>query len=143
MFPPSPRARVGGISWPATPNGSVPTESRESRTSTSSTSGSTWRTYLECCDARRHRGETTLRLSPNALDRPPHLMEPAVVHAVRRASTPPDPDGWTRVTIPIGSVERALPELLKLGAEVLAPVELRERITQTLDTLIDLHRRPT
>ncbi|MFF4415649.1 helix-turn-helix transcriptional regulator [Streptosporangium sp. NPDC001559] len=104
-----------------------------------------WRTYLECFDARRHQGEATLRLSPNALDRLPHLMEPAVVHAARRTSTAPDPDGWTRVTIPIESVEQALPELLKLGAdaEVLAPVELRERIVQTLDTLIDTYRRPT
>ncbi|SDX85554.1 WYL domain-containing protein [Saccharopolyspora shandongensis] len=41
------------------------------------------------------------------------------------------------MTIPIESADQALPELLKLGAdaEVLAPAELRERLTRTLDAL--------
>ncbi|GAA4230916.1 putative DNA-binding transcriptional regulator YafY [Streptosporangium album] len=102
-----------------------------------------WQTYLEHFDARRHRREATLRVSPDALDRMPHLMEPAVVQAARRSAGEPDSEGWTQVTIPIESVEQALPELLRLGAgaEVLAPRELRERITETLDALALVYRR--
>jgi predicted DNA-binding transcriptional regulator YafY len=45
------------------------------------------------------------------------------------------------VTIPIESVEQALPELLKLGAdaEIVAPAELREHITQTLNALTRIY----
>ncbi|MEU1736056.1 WYL domain-containing protein [Streptosporangium sp. NPDC020145] len=99
--------------------------------------GPTWSVATRADTRGRRRSVFPQRPRPAA---PPHgtgrgPRRTAGLHA-------PDPDGWTRVTIPIESAERALPELLKLGAEVLAPVELRERITQTLDTLIDLHRRP-
>ncbi|MEV0702059.1 YafY family protein [Saccharopolyspora sp. NPDC050389] len=96
-----------------------------------------WQAYLEQFDARRHQGEATVRLSPHALDRLSHLVEPAVAQAARRTAEAPDADGWTRVTVPIESVDQALPELLKLGAEaeILAPAELRERLTTTLDAL--------
>ncbi|MEV6232176.1 WYL domain-containing protein [Saccharopolyspora shandongensis] len=96
-----------------------------------------WQAYLEQFDARRHRGEAIIRLSPQVLDRLPHLVEPAVAQAARRTAGTPDADGWTRVTIPIESADQALPELLELGAdaEVLAPAELRERLTRTLDAL--------
>ncbi|MGW5645510.1 helix-turn-helix transcriptional regulator [Saccharopolyspora sp. NPDC003752] len=96
-----------------------------------------WQAYLEQFDARRHRGEATIRLSPHALDRLPHLVEPAVARAARRTAEAPDAAGWTEVTIPIESVDQALPELLKLGAdaEIVAPAELRERLTTTLDAL--------
>ncbi|TDB74825.1 YafY family protein [Micromonospora sp. KC721] len=105
--------------------------------------GSYWQTYLERFDTRRHQGQATLRLSPNALKRLPHIMEPAITQAASRTATEPDPDGWTRVTIPIESIDQAIPELLKLGAdaEILAPQELRERITQTLDTMILIYQR--
>ncbi|MEU5849508.1 helix-turn-helix transcriptional regulator [Saccharopolyspora shandongensis] len=96
-----------------------------------------WQAYLEQFDARRHRGEAIIRLSAQVLDRLPHLVEPAVAQAALRTAGTPDADGWTRVTIPIESADQALPELLKLGAdaEVLAPAELRERLTTTLDAL--------
>nr|WP_086861532.1 WYL domain-containing protein [Amycolatopsis lexingtonensis] len=45
--------------------------------------------------------------------------------------------GWTEVEIPIESVEAAVPEILKLGAEaeVLAPAELRAAVVRTLRTM--------
>ncbi|GAA4518464.1 YafY family protein [Actinoallomurus oryzae] len=101
-----------------------------------------WRTYLEHFDARRHQGEATLRLSPDTVDRLPHVMESTVVHAARRTATPPDADGWIRVTIPIESHDQALGEILKLGAgaEIIAPGELRDRLIRTLDSLRRLYR---
>jgi predicted DNA-binding transcriptional regulator YafY len=104
-----------------------------------------WQSYLKSFDVRRHQGEATLRLSPGILDQLPHLWGPAMVEAAHRTAEPPDPDGWTRVTVPIESVEQALPELLKLGAdaEILAPAELREHLTRTLDALTGIYRQAT
>ncbi|MDF5757407.1 MULTISPECIES: YafY family protein [Streptosporangiales] len=103
-----------------------------------------WHHYLKSFDARRHQGEATLRLSPRIFDQLPQLWDSAMSDAAHRTATPPDPDGWTRVTIPIESVEQALPEFLKLGAdaEILTPAELREHIAQTLDALTRIYRRP-
>lgn len=103
-----------------------------------------WQNYLRFFDARRHRGEATLRLSPGAFHQLPHLWESAMADAARRTATRPDADGWVRVTIPIESVEQALPELLRLGAdaEILAPAGLRAHMTRTLDALARVYRRP-
>ncbi|RKT85369.1 Predicted DNA-binding transcriptional regulator YafY, contains an HTH and WYL domains [Saccharopolyspora antimicrobica] len=100
-----------------------------------------WKSYLERFDSRRHSGEAVVKLSPRAFDRLPHLVEPMVVRAARRTAGAPDERGWIRVTVPIESVDQALPEFLKLGAdaEVLAPVELRDRITATLGELTRLY----
>ncbi|MEV4605063.1 YafY family protein [Amycolatopsis sp. NPDC049253] len=102
-----------------------------------------WRHYLQSFDARRYQDQATLRLSPRIVDQLPHLWDSAMIDAAHRTATPPDPDGWTRVTIPIESVEQALTECLKLGAdaEILAPAELREHIAETLDALIRIYRR--
>lgn len=93
-----------------------------------------WQAYLEHFDARRHRGQATLRLSPNVFARLPQLLEPALVSAARLTASEPGSDGWIQVTIPIESPEHTLPELLKLGAEaeILTPAELRDHITNTV-----------
>ncbi|MFD8562984.1 helix-turn-helix transcriptional regulator [Streptosporangium canum] len=103
-----------------------------------------WQNYLRFFDARRHQGEATLRLSPSAFYRLPHLWDSAMADAAQRTAASPDADGWIRVAVPIESIEQALPELLKLGAdaEILAPAGLREHITQTLDALTRIYRRP-
>ncbi|GLY72159.1 helix-turn-helix transcriptional regulator [Actinoallomurus iriomotensis] len=103
-----------------------------------------WRAYLEHFDARRHQDIATLRLSPGAVDRLPHIMEPAVVRAARRTASPADADGWIRVTIPVESHDQTLGEILKLGAdaEILAPAELRDHLIRTLDSLRHLYARP-
>jgi predicted DNA-binding transcriptional regulator YafY len=102
-----------------------------------------WRGYLATFDSRRHRAVAVLRLSPPGFARLPQLMETAVAVAARRSATEPDGDGWRQVTVPIESVEQILPELLKLGAEaeVLAPVELRDRVGEILTAMLDLYRR--
>jgi predicted DNA-binding transcriptional regulator YafY len=51
----------------------------------------------------------------------------------------PDPDGWTRLELPIESVENAVYDLMRLGAdlEVLAPLELRDRIAEIARAMMD------
>ncbi|MER6914805.1 YafY family protein [Streptomyces sp. NPDC000594] len=103
-----------------------------------------WRNYLRFFDTRRHQGEATLRLSPSAFHRLPQVWESAMVDAAQQTATPPDTDGWIQVAVPIESIEQALPEILKLGAdaEVLSPAGLREHMTRTLDALTRVYRRP-
>ncbi|MED7930943.1 YafY family protein [Nonomuraea sp. LP-02] len=98
-----------------------------------------WAAYLEAFEARLRRGEAVVRLSPRGLERLPDLMTPGMVEAARRTAGAPDAEGWTRVTVPIESVEHALAEFLRLGvdAEVLAPAELRERLAATATALAE------
>jgi predicted DNA-binding transcriptional regulator YafY len=88
-----------------------------------------WRRYLADFEERRHRGAAEVRLSPRGVERLAHLMNPVVAAAAERNAMP-DCDGWVRTCIPIETVQHALGELLRLGAdvEVLAPLELRRRI---------------
>ncbi|MFE4020017.1 WYL domain-containing protein, partial [Streptomyces sp. NPDC059101] len=58
--------------------------------------------------------------------------------ARQASAAAPDADGWTRVVVPIESYEQALPKLLLLGvgAEVVGPPELRERMRATLAEML-------
>ncbi|MFF4617630.1 helix-turn-helix transcriptional regulator [Nonomuraea jabiensis] len=101
-----------------------------------------WQGYLAEFEARLRRGEAVLRLSPRGVERVPDLMTPGVVAAARESAQPPDEEGWTRVTVPIESIEHALAEFLRLGTdvEVLAPAELRDRIAATAAELAARYR---
>jgi predicted DNA-binding transcriptional regulator YafY len=92
-----------------------------------------WRRYLADFDARRWCGTATLVLSDTLFRLLPFFAEPAVAEAARATATPAG-TGRVRVVIPIESVEQATPEILRFGAdaEVLAPPELRARLTETL-----------
>ncbi|WP_433174705.1 helix-turn-helix transcriptional regulator [Actinoallomurus sp. CA-150999] len=102
-----------------------------------------WRGHVERFHAGRHRDEATLRVSPRALERIPHVLEPAVARAARGTAGEPDADGRVRITVPIESVEQALADFLRLGAdvEVLGPPALRERMTEAVEALAALYRR--
>jgi predicted DNA-binding transcriptional regulator YafY len=95
-----------------------------------------WDHYLAHFDRRRHRSTALLRLSRRGLEQLPRLLEPAVV-AGRKPTAGTDPAGWTEVEIPIESIEIAVPELLKLGAdvEVLEPEALRTAVVRTLHAM--------
>ncbi|MFC4006319.1 helix-turn-helix transcriptional regulator [Nonomuraea purpurea] len=101
-----------------------------------------WQEYLTEFEARLRQGEAVVRLSPRGLERLANLMTPGVVAAARDSAQPPDEEGWTRVTVPIESVEHALAEFLRLGtdAEVLAPAELRARLGETAAALAARYR---
>ncbi|MGV9347978.1 helix-turn-helix transcriptional regulator [Streptomyces spiralis] len=103
-----------------------------------------WQSYLADFDARRHRGEAVVRLSPRILEQLPDLMEPAVARAAQDSAGPPGPDGRAQVVIPIESVDHAVGMLLRLGAEaeVVAPTDLRARMAQTIAALADTYRLP-
>ncbi|MGY1399126.1 helix-turn-helix transcriptional regulator [Streptomyces sp. SS10] len=81
-----------------------------------------WHTYLAGFGARLHTGEALVRLTPEG---------------ARRLGLAPTSDGWTQARIPIESIEHAHGEFLRLGTdvEVLAPAELRERVTATVRAL--------
>ncbi|MEU4575914.1 YafY family protein [Nonomuraea sp. NPDC023979] len=100
-----------------------------------------WQAYLVEFEARLRRGEAVLRLSPGGLERLPGLMTPGVAAAARE-SAEPEADGWTRVRVPIESVEHATGEFLRLGAdaEVISPPELRERLLAVAERMVGLYR---
>jgi predicted DNA-binding transcriptional regulator YafY len=83
-----------------------------------------WRDYLVNFDSRRLSDQARVRVAPGMLE---HLDAATVTGE-------PDADGWVEVTIPIESVDHALPGLLRLGAnaEVLAPAGLRAKVKETL-----------
>jgi predicted DNA-binding transcriptional regulator YafY len=101
-----------------------------------------WQRYLAEFDARRHRSEAVVRLSPEGARLLPHLAEPAVARAADASSTA-EPDGWTRVVIPVEEHEQAILDLLRLGphAEVLAPASLRARMTEALAATLRRYSR--
>ncbi|MEV0385280.1 YafY family protein [Nonomuraea sp. NPDC050643] len=101
-----------------------------------------WQGYLAEFEARLRWGEAVLRLSPRGIQRLADLMTPGMVTAARESAQPPDEEGWTRVTVPIESIEHALGEFLRLGldVEVLSPAELRERLGATTRELAERYR---
>jgi predicted DNA-binding transcriptional regulator YafY len=101
-----------------------------------------WQEYLTEFESSLRRGQAVVRLSPRGLERLPDLMTPGVAAAARDTAQPPDEEGWTRVTLPIESIEHALGEFLRLGTdvEVLAPDELRTAIATTTAELARRYR---
>ncbi len=79
-----------------------------------------------------YRDMAVLRVSPQGL-KLLRGLGPAVAEAATRTAQAPEADGWTRVVIPIESVDYAAQELLRLRAEaeVLEPAALRERLVET------------
>lgn len=93
-----------------------------------------WRASQADFHARLHQGDALVRISPRGAAK----LTGAAARALADNGTP-EPDGWTRATLPVESPEHAHDLLLGLGAEVevLAPEELRERITATVRTLAE------
>ncbi|MBN9742140.1 transcriptional regulator [Amycolatopsis sp. A1MSW2902] len=98
--------------------------------------GRYWSEYLDDFDARRHRGEAVLRVSPEGMRLLPQLAEPAVARSA--AGGVVEADGWTRVVVPVEQPDQAVHDLLRLGplAEVVAPQELRDRMAETLTKML-------
>ncbi|MFG3512600.1 helix-turn-helix transcriptional regulator [Streptomyces bobili] len=96
-----------------------------------------WTAYQRDFHERLHTTEAVVRLAPGVtLARARPVAESAGEDAEA------DADGWTVVTVPIESVERAHDEFLGLGAgaEVLGPPELRARLARTVTTLAERYR---
>ena len=101
-----------------------------------------WRDYLEAYDARRLRLQASVRIAPAMLSSLPDRLDAALVRAVQASAGPPDAEGWVTATIPLESVELAVPTLLSLGAdvEVLAPEELRRSVAETAAAVLARYR---
>lgn len=101
-----------------------------------------WRSWLRQYEARLYPEEAVVRLSPRGLDMLKHLFDPVVARAAHASDALPDDDGWTTIALPIESVTHAAVELLRLGAdaEVLAPPELRERMTEAAEALVQRYQ---
>ncbi|MFI6639554.1 helix-turn-helix transcriptional regulator [Streptomyces sp. NPDC050504] len=101
-----------------------------------------WRDYLAAYDARRLRLQASVRISPALLSALPDRLDAALVRAVEDSAGPPGPDGWVPATVPLESVELAVPVLLSLGPdiEVLAPGELRRALAERAAAVLDRYR---
>ncbi|MFD9031147.1 helix-turn-helix transcriptional regulator [Streptomyces sp. NPDC059567] len=88
-----------------------------------------WTDHQAAFRTRLHGGDALVRLSPDGAKR----LTGEAARALA-ATGSPEPDGWTRATLPIESLAHAHETFLALGAdiEVLEPAELRARITETV-----------
>ncbi|MFG3418023.1 helix-turn-helix transcriptional regulator [Micromonospora sp. NPDC049460] len=107
-----------------------------------------WQEHADRYERGVYRDEARVRMTTAALELAAHVLPPAMSRAARAAASEPDPAGWVHTAVPIESVKHGHVELLKLGAqvEVLAPAELRDRLTATAHALAALYppaaRRP-
>ncbi|WP_251091651.1 WYL domain-containing protein [Streptomyces sp. Caat 7-52] len=87
-----------------------------------------WDGCLADFRARLHTGEALVRLTPEGC---------------RRLGVTAAGDGWTQARVPVESIDHAHGEFLRLGSdvEVMAPAELRDRITETVRTLAARYQR--
>ena len=92
-------------------------------------------------EAGIYRGFARVRVTSTGLGRIKEFSA-IVAEAAERTIEPTDEGGWACVTVPIESVEHAARKMMKLGsdAEVLEPLELRERIAGTARHLAMLYR---
>ncbi len=87
-----------------------------------------------------HRAKAVLRLSPQGLAGL-SVLGAAVQQAATDSAGPPEKDGWVRATVPIESVERTVPDLLRLGTdvEVLEPRTLRHQMAKAAREIARLY----
>jgi len=83
----------------------------------------------------------TIRLSPRGLAQLSHLVDPWVARSATASAAGPDPEGWTRMVLPVEGEDIAVAQLLRFGpeAEVLAPAELRGRVAAAARALAGLY----
>jgi predicted DNA-binding transcriptional regulator YafY len=94
--------------------------------------GRYWRAATERLETEMHPQEAIVRLSPFGVKLLDALSQPYVKARLRIADEA-DAAGWRTATIPVGTtLWHAAAELLRLGpeAEVLAPQELRDKMTE-------------
>lgn len=100
-----------------------------------------WQTWTEEFEANLHRDEVEIRISPHGLELMHILFNPVAAQAATDSAGIPDHEGWLRMTLPVESLKHAHVNLLRLGAdvEVLSPPELRERMAETAEALVEMY----
>ncbi|ASJ70684.1 helix-turn-helix transcriptional regulator [Granulosicoccus antarcticus] len=101
-----------------------------------------WRDSTERFEAESYPNQARLRLTELGVSLSPHLL-PGYGAMRMQVSDNADDDGWFEATMPVGSVEVAASELLRLGAEVevLEPVELRDYLRDVVARLASLYKQ--
>ena len=91
-----------------------------------------WASSSADFDARFRTFGCRLRLSPWALRKLPHVVDPAAARAALDTAGSPDAGGWCEVRVGAESLEVAADQLCALapGIEVLEPPELRRRLAR-------------
>ena len=90
-----------------------------------------WNASSRAYEVGLYRGAALLRVSKRGMARL-ETLGATVLQAAHDTAEPEADGGWTRITIPIESIDQAAWDMLKLGgeAEVLKPVALRRRVAQ-------------
>ena len=93
--------------------------------------GAYWSESTAAFEREAPRGEVTVRIDPQRLDRLAGMFGERVVDAAERIDVP-DPDGWLRLRLRLDWPEEVPGHLLGVGSglEVLEPQEMRERIAR-------------
>lgn len=101
-----------------------------------------WSASIARFEAGLYQGTAVVRVSPVGLGRL-RALSAAVAQAVDSAAEAPDAQGWRRVTIPIESINHAVSELVRLGAEgeVIEPAALREELAAIARRLATIYSR--
>lgn len=90
-----------------------------------------WQANAQGFEESLYAERVTVRLSPRGLERLGR-MGPARAKAAGESASPPDPDGWREVLLPVESPAEAIAVISRLGAEaeVLAPADLRASMSE-------------
>lgn len=99
-----------------------------------------WTASSRAYEVGLYRGTAELRVSKRGMARL-EALGATVLQAAQNSAEPEKTGGWTRITIPIESIEHAAVDMLKLGgdAEVLKPVALRRRVAKTARDVAQLN----
>ena len=99
-----------------------------------------WQGFAADVASRMYTAEAVVRLAPGIEDLLRYTLGADVVDKAL-ADGVTDADGWTRVTLPIESMNHGRWQLLRLGAsvEVLEPAELRDLMAQAVADLSRLY----
>ena len=101
-----------------------------------------WHAGMRRLEADLHRNQAIVRLSPWGVTMLGVFTSP-FAHAAAEIESAADPEGWRRVTLPVGSIREACVNLLRFGAdaEVLEPPELRAKMAEISASLGKIYGR--
>ena len=99
-----------------------------------------WNASSRAFEVGLYRGAAQLRVSKRGMARLESLGA-TVLQAAHDTAEPEKSGGWTKITIPIESIDQAAWDMLKLGseAEVLKPVALRRRVARAARDVAQLN----
>lgn len=99
-----------------------------------------WRDNTQRFEAESYSGQARLRLTEPGVSLVGHLL-PGYGTMRMNVTDKADDDGWYEATMPIGLIEVAASDLLKLGAEVevLEPAELRDYLREVASRITAIY----